>query len=136
VLVADGVGVLRGDTGGVCVGTAVVGSACVGLLSAVGVGAPMVGSACVGSLGTVGVGGATGWDLRGVGEEEDAAPTGTRVGVAGKTIPGRVDVTAVPDTPPLTVLNGARCTSTRGVARKVVGAGLKVAAAWPGLTSA
>ena len=119
---------------GVPVADALVADALVA--DALAVGTPIVGSACVGSISTVGVGGASGWAVRGVGEVEDAALTGARVGVAGETIPGRVDVTAVPETLPLAVLNGARCTSISGVPRKVVGAGLKVAAAWPGLTSA
>ena len=121
--VAEAVGVLGGETGGVSVG---------------------VGNARVGSVAKVAMDGTVGWPPRGVGEAGDAAPTGADVGATETGTVGRigaaVTVTVVPAVtvaPPLGAPNGARRTSTSGVARKVVGAGLKVAApgAWPRLTS-
>ena len=74
--VADAVGVEIGETGGVTVG---VGGVSVGV-GGMGKGAPKVGNARVGSVVKVATDGTVGWLLRGVGEAEDAAPTGADVG--------------------------------------------------------
>ena len=119
--VAEAVGVLSGETGGV--GETVVGT-------------PSVGNDRVDSLVKVAMDGTVGWPPRGVGEAGDAAPTGADVGATETGTVGGIGAT-VTVAPPPGVPNGARCTSTSGVARKVVGAGLKVSApwAWPRLTS-
>ena len=98
-----------------------------------GVGTPSVGNDRVDSLVKVAMGGTVGWPPRGVGEAGDAAPTGADVGVTETGTVGGIGaavtvmiVPAVTVAPPPSVPKGARRTSTSGVARKVVGAGLKV----------
>ena len=135
--VAEAVGVLSGETGGVSVGVGGMGVGETGV-GETGVGALRVGNARVGSVVKVAMDGTVGWPPRGVGEAGDAAPTGADVGATETGTVGRIGAAVtVTVAPPLGVPNGARRTSTSGVARKVVGAGRKVAApgAWPRLTS-
>ena len=122
--VAEAVGVLSGETGGVSVG-----------VGETGVGALCVGNDRIDSLVKVAMDGTVGWPPRGVGEAGDAAPTSADVGATETgTVGGRgaavtvMVVPAVTVAPPPGVPKGARRTSTSGVARKVVGAGLKVSA--------